>query len=147
MRLKIITSMLLTFLAIAVWAKEVADAKIIVWQKDGKTTEILFKQMPEFTYKDGNVSTTVNGVSYSWPLSQLHKFTFEAAPSGTSGLQGDANGDGHITITDAVAVVNYILGNASSDFVKANADVNGDGYITITDAVAIVNIILNQKIN
>ena len=57
---------------------------------------------------------------------------------------GDANGDGKVTITDAVAVVNYILGNASAGFVKAAADVNQDGNITITDAVGVVNIILNS---
>lgn len=57
---------------------------------------------------------------------------------------GDANGDGKVTITDAVAVVNYILGNASTGFVKAAADVNQDGNITITDAVGVVNIILNS---
>ena len=57
---------------------------------------------------------------------------------------GDANGDGKVTITDAVAVVNYILGNESAGFVKAAADVNQDGNITITDAVGVVNIILNS---
>ena len=55
---------------------------------------------------------------------------------------GDANGDGKVTITDAVAVVNYILGNTSTGFDAA--DVNGDGNVTITDAVGIVNIILNK---
>ena len=59
-------------------------------------------------------------------------------------IKGDANGDGQVTITDAVAVVNYILGNPSAGFVFQAADVNGDGNITITDAVGIVNIILNQ---
>ena len=58
-------------------------------------------------------------------------------------LKGDANGDGKVTITDAVAVVNYTLGNASSNFVFEAADVNDDSKITITDAVGIVNIILN----
>ena len=57
---------------------------------------------------------------------------------------GDANGDGKVTITDAVAVVNYILGNTSTGFDAAAADVNGDGNVTITDAVGIVNIILNK---
>ena len=58
-------------------------------------------------------------------------------------IKGDANGDGVVTITDAVAVVNKILGNASENFNESAADVNGDGVITITDAVGIVNIILN----
>jgi len=57
---------------------------------------------------------------------------------------GDANGDGKISITDAVYVVNYILQQAAADFNEKAADVNGDGSITITDAVQIVNIILGQ---
>ena len=49
-----------------------------------------------------------------------------------------------MTITDAVAIVNKILGNASGSFNEAAADVNRDGEITITDAVGVVNIILNN---
>lgn len=64
-------------------------------------------------------------------------------------LKGDANNDGRVTITDAVAIVNFILGNASENFNKAAANVNGDfkngePNITITDAVGVVNIILNN---
>ncbi len=59
---------------------------------------------------------------------------------------GDANGDGSITITDAVAIVNKILGNESADFNFNAADVNGDGEITITDAVGVVNIILGGNV-
>ena len=56
--------------------------------------------------------------------------------------KGDANGDGVVNITDAVAIVSYILGNAPQGFNKDAADVNGDGNITITDAVGVVNITL-----
>lgn len=59
-------------------------------------------------------------------------------------LLGDVNGDTKISITDAVGIVNYILGNVSASFLPEAADVNGDGGISITDAVKIVNIILNQ---
>ncbi|MCR5433691.1 MAG: leucine-rich repeat protein [Bacteroidaceae bacterium] len=58
--------------------------------------------------------------------------------------QGDVNGDGNISITDAVGIVNYILGHASSNFHPEAADLNGDNNISITDAVRVVNIILNQ---
>ena len=57
---------------------------------------------------------------------------------------GDANGDGEVSIADAVAVVIYILGNHSDFFVFNAANVDGDSEITISDAFAIVNIILNQ---
>ncbi len=60
-------------------------------------------------------------------------------------LLGDANGDGKVTITDAVAVVNYILNTTQGTFNVAAADVDGNGSITITDAVGIVNIILNTS--
>jgi hypothetical protein len=59
-------------------------------------------------------------------------------------LKGDANNDGKVTITDAVAIVNKILGNPSVDFNVVAADINDDGDITITDAVGVVNIILNN---
>ena len=73
------------------------------------------------------------------------KFKFEKDSGSGQGLsKGDANGDGNVTITDAVAIVNKILGNESADFKFAAADVNGDGEITISDAVGVVNIILNQ---
>jgi len=67
--------------------------------------------------------------------------------SGTSVLRGDANGDKKVTITDAVSIVNCILGNPSGDFNTKAADVNGDGKITITDAVGVVNIILKGDNN
>ena len=59
-------------------------------------------------------------------------------------LAGDANGDGQVTLADAVAVVNYILGNPSENFNASNADVDGNGSITITDAVSIVGMLLDQ---
>ena len=58
---------------------------------------------------------------------------------------GDTNGDGKISITDAVAIVNYILGNPSANYVAEASDVNGDGRTSITDAVAIVNKILSGE--
>ena len=57
---------------------------------------------------------------------------------------GDANGDGKVNITDAVAIVDYILGNVPVGFNEAAADVNNDTQINITDAVAVVDIILAQ---
>lgn len=60
-------------------------------------------------------------------------------------LLGDANSDGAVTITDAVAIVNSILGNTSKKFNAIAADVNRDNGITITDAVGVVNIILDSS--
>ena len=62
-----------------------------------------------------------------------------------AGLQyGDVNADGKVTITDAVSIVNKILGHESTGFMERAADVNRDSQITITDAVGVVNIILDN---
>jgi hypothetical protein len=59
-------------------------------------------------------------------------------------LEGDVNDDGSVTIADALATVNYILGNPPDDFNFDAADINGDGKITISDAAGVVNIIVNS---
>ena len=84
------------------------------------------------------------------PTSYGMNFGNGETSSGNLYIPGDANGDGQVTITDAVAIVNYILGNPSANFNIVAANVNGDTddegkpKITITDAVAVVNIILNS---
>lgn len=88
--------------------------------------------------KEIELSTT-NGIGIK-PLDRSATFTICDIPL------GDTNGDGVITISDAVAIVNYKLGRASNSFVKGAADVNADGEISITDAVIIVNWILNENI-
>lgn len=72
-------------------------------------------------------------------------FTFDVTITGNA-VPGDANGDGSVTIADAVAVVNYILtnGNPTGDFVIEYADVDGVDGITVADAITIVNMLLNQ---
>ena len=56
---------------------------------------------------------------------------------------GDTDGNGRVSITDAVAIVSHILGDDINGFVTAAADVDGNGRITITDAVAVVDMILS----
>ena len=74
MRKRTILTLLLTLFAVGIWTD---DAKIIVWLNDGNKTEVLFSQMPEFTYQDGNVSIQGSSTTLSWPLANLEKFTFE----------------------------------------------------------------------
>ena len=91
--------------------------------------------------------TTLTAGGKSFTLSDLSKMYFSTTDESTTSCEtakGDVNGDGEVTITDAVAIVNKILGNESAGFNETAADVNGDGDITITDAVGVVNIILNN---
>ena len=58
---------------------------------------------------------------------------------------GDANEDGSVDVTDAVAIINAYLTNDTSGINVSLADVNKDGVIDITDAVAIINLYLNAN--
>ena len=52
-RSKTILTLLFTIIGLNVWAQ---DEKIIVWLNDGNKTEVLFADMPEFIYADGNIT-------------------------------------------------------------------------------------------
>lgn len=75
-RVAILLLMVLT--TAGAWAE---DSKIIVWLKNGSTTEVLFDDMPEFAYDKGTVTLKSSTTELSWPLEQLQKFTFDASES------------------------------------------------------------------
>ena len=58
------------------------NAKIIVWLNDGNKSEVLFADMPEFTYADGNVTMKSSKTELSWPITNLQKLTFENLETG-----------------------------------------------------------------
>ena len=62
---------------------------------------------------------------------------------------GDVNGDGAITVTDVMMLVNYVLGNTNDNFILENANVNGDDKISVTDVMAVVKMVLqgNQSLS
>ena len=57
---------------------------------------------------------------------------------------GDVNEDFAVTVSDIVAVVNYLLEKPTKVFNFAAADVNKDKAISIVDVVGVINIILNS---
>ncbi|MDR2360918.1 MAG: dockerin type I domain-containing protein [Oscillospiraceae bacterium] len=59
---------------------------------------------------------------------------------GGSGLQGDVNGDGSVTISDAVLLMQSLTGTIAASL-PDGADVNGDGSVTIADAVLLMQIL------
>ena len=54
-------------------------------------------------------------------------------------LLGDADGDGRITINDAVLTISATFGTDPVGFVRVAADMDGDGRVTINDAILIIN--------
>lgn len=95
----------------------------------------------------------VTASGYKISINQI-SMTLEDGTTQTAGTRngrlsvyknGDANGDDVVSITDAVAVVNSILGNPSDNFIEEVANVNDDEGISIVDVVGVVNIILGDN--
>ena len=72
------------------WAQSTASG-IVVWLNDGNKTEVLFSDMPEFTYADGYVTLQSNNPStaLSWPIENLQKFTFEEVSTSIRDIKVD----------------------------------------------------------
>ena len=118
--------------------------------KNDETAEVLTTK-PNVTCKATKASKVgTYDVVVSGAEAENYDITYVNGVLTVEFIVGDANGDGKVTITDAVAIVNFILGNPSDNFNKAAANVNddydddGNPKITITDAVGVVNIILNN---
>ncbi len=56
-------------------------------------------------------------------------------------VEGDADGSGIVTISDAVFLISYIFGGGSAPDPLAAGDANCDGLITISDAVYLISYI------
>ena len=52
-------------------------------------------------------------------------------------ILGDVNGDGEVTVMDALAMQKYVADKPVSNFNEAVADINNDGEINITDTILI----------
>lgn len=57
---------------------------------------------------------------------------------------GDLSGDGKVSITDIVMIIDVIAGTITDANKVAAADVNGDGNVSITDCVAAIDLIAAQ---
>ena len=62
----------------------------------------------------------------------------------TAALPGDVDEDGIITIGDATALIDHLLGGTVLTFNAKNADVDQDGNITIGDVTAIIDQLLSK---
>ena len=57
---------------------------------------------------------------------------------------GDANGDGKTSMTDAMMMISYLLGENPAGFDEDAADLNGDGVVTISDVLILMDMV-NQE--
>ena len=60
-------------------------------------------------------------------------------------VYGDVDGDGEVTVTDALMVLQHSVGKITlADSVLKNADVDGEAGITVADALAILQASVNK---
>ena len=57
-------------------------------------------------------------------------------------IPGDVNGDGKVTITDVLMIIDKANGNAPEHFIEEAADLNHDSSVTLADAMIALDMIL-----
>ena len=97
---------------------------------------------------DGDYAISLKNIKFSTVDATEHQLAdVTATLTLKTAIKGDANGDGSVSITDAVTIVNYIMGNILSSFVFVAADINESGDISITDAVGTISLLLSQNVS
>ena len=122
-------------------------------QNDVKTEAVFFKGLynPLVIAKSGDKTKLYIGADntlcypeISFNINAFHAY-FQLADRLINENLGDVNGDGAITVTDVMLLVNHILGHINEFFIEENADVNGDKDITVTDVMVLVKMVLNNS--
>ena len=94
---------------------------------DGGSTGVSYGRMP----------TSIFNSQSSIFNSQSSIFNFQS-----SIIKGDANGDGDVNISDAVLLVNNLLGTTAIGFIAENCDMNSDGDLNVSDVALIIKLIM-----
>ena len=84
MRKITILTLLLTLFTLGTWAQDEAakDPVIVIWLNDGNSQQVLFDEMPVFTFDNGTMTLKGEETELSWPLENLNKFTFGYVSTG-----------------------------------------------------------------
>jgi len=65
-------------------------------------------------------------------------------------VYGDVSGDGEVSVSDVIHILQVIAGSGFSDLTetqKTVADIDGDGFISVSDAIRILRHIANPNIS
>lgn len=79
------TLLLAMLCSVGAWAQDeepAYDPVIIIWLNDGSNQQVLFDEMPEFTFDNGVMALKGEVTEMSWPLENLNKFTFGYVSTG-----------------------------------------------------------------
>jgi hypothetical protein len=123
--------------SIGAWAqnKTAYEPVIVIWLNDGNSRQVLFDEMPVFTFDNGVVTLKGEETEQSWPLGNMNKLTFSL---NKVLIKGDVNKDGIVDEADIQEINNYIFGNPSANIQKSDVDINGDDLVNVADIVETV---------
>lgn len=97
-------------------------------------------QVPEgsYTVQVKNIKLGTSDLVNKYSGADLQS-TFTVIP----GLKGDIDGDGELSVTDVVLLVNAVMDTSSIDNIT-KYDMDDDGEVTVTDVVLLVNAVMNN---
>ena len=115
------------------------------------TLALLFASLQTFaqtyTYDSNNRLTKVvydNGTTITYSYDALGNRISKQVTGSPTEIMGDVDGDGHVTMADVYAIVDYIMGKNPSPFILNNANVNGDNKVNVADVTEALKIINNK---
>ncbi len=101
---------------------------------EGPDFYAFFKEHPEYLSGDG-VHPNEDGYGAMRQLwaETMYEAIYKNRTAESSSLAGDVNGDGSVSLADAVALANYLTAQSSTLPVWKNGDMNGDGKLNAVD--------------
>ena len=126
MRKITILTLLLTLFTLGTWAQDEAakDPVIVIWLNDGNSQQVLFDEMPVFTFDNGTMTLKGEETELSWPLENLNKFTFGYVSTGI----GDVNTTGLDILSD-ICVAYDLKGRVVKQNLKSLSELPKGVYI------------------
>ncbi|MBO4803738.1 MAG: dockerin type I repeat-containing protein [Muribaculaceae bacterium] len=136
---KTIITMLIALVAMVAGAETYNYLK---FTKTNGTTVTYSVEGLKLTYDNTNVTITNAEGTNTIALAEVQDMYFSNDP-GSSVLLGDVNNDGAIDISDATALINYLLSGDATGLNLENANCDQAGGVDISDATALINYLLN----